>query len=155
MRKSETVVKVKERPLTPGELAALENEGKVYKPPVIAPVDSDTIHAGNSPKALTFENAFKYSEFIGICTYEGYDKDTNITFYHTPVAHFHIDTILKGPKLNRALPIRFEFHDRSDHPTKQADWKFSPDKMPAVGSHWLIFTNEAIPTNGGAFETYR
>ena len=150
--KAEKVV-IFSRPHTPQELENAANEVKVHKPEPIPPTDLEKEKYTKSKKALTYENAFKYSEFIGICSYKGYDKSDSITFYHPPIAQFRIEKILKGPKLNRAMPVRFEFHDKSDgEPDK--GWKFSSDKMPKPGSKWLLFTEMAIPTNG-AFETYR
>ncbi|CAN5383533.1 hypothetical protein BH11CYA1_BH11CYA1_32400 [soil metagenome] len=151
--KAETVVKPVSRPLTAEELTKIENEVKVFRPEPIPYVDPEGLKYTKSTKALTYENAYKYSEFIGICTYQGYDKTDGITYYHPPVARFRIDKILKGPNLNKAMPVRFEFHDKSDGEPEKG-WKFGLDKMPAVGSKWLLFTEMAIPTNG-AFETYR
>ena len=153
MIKIEPVVKPVSRALTPAELKQAEDQVKVFKPEPVPYVDPETEIYSRSSKALTYENAYKYSEFIGICSYQGYDPSDNITFYHPPIAQFRIEQILKGPKLNRAMPVRFEYHDKSGvEPDK--DWKFSADKMPKQGSKWLLFTEMAIPTNG-AFETYR
>lgn len=150
--KAEKVV-IFSRPHTAEELKKAAEEVMVRKPEPIAPVDLGKEIYTKSKQALTYENAFKYSEFIGICSYQGYDSADGITFYHPPIAHFRIEKILKGPKLNRAMPIRFEFHDKSDGEPEKG-WKFSADKMPKPGSKWLLFTEMAIPTNG-AFETYR
>lgn len=153
MIKTDKVVHPFDRPHTAKELEDAANEVKVFKPAAIPYVDPDGLTFRKSSKALSYENAYKYCEFIGICTFESYDKSDDITFYHPPVARFRIEKILKGPKLNRAMPVRFEFHDKSDsEPDK--DWKFTADKMPTKGSKWLLFSEMAIPTNG-AFETYR
>ncbi|MBP6745478.1 hypothetical protein KA344_09585 [bacterium] len=150
--KAEKVV-IFSRPHTAEELKKAADEVKVNRPEAIPPTDLEKEKYTKSKKALTYENAFKYSEFIGICSYRGYDKSDSITFYHPPIAQFRIEKILKGPKLNRAMPVRFEFHDKSDGEPDKA-WKFSLDKMPKPGSKWLLFTEMAIPTNG-VFETYR
>lgn len=68
-------------------------------------------------------------------------------------ADYKIVKILKGPPLNKRLPIKYEFHDHTNPPTP-AGWKFSEKEMPAVGSRWLIFIEHAVPHNG-QFETYQ
>ncbi|MBI5174747.1 MAG: tetratricopeptide repeat protein [Candidatus Melainabacteria bacterium] len=108
--------------------------------------------SGNSKYALTYDNLHHYSEFIGICTYKGYEMEKDIAFFRPPIAKFHIDEILKGPPLC-SLPIRFEFHDKVGSPTIPPGWTFSSDKMPKPGSKWLIFVENAVPKRG-AFETY-
>jgi len=117
-------------------------------------VHGDDVRQDKSKFALSYENLFNYAEFIGICTYEGYEKDRggDTTFFHPPIAIFHINTILKGPPLNPHMPVRFEFHDKTDT-TIPKDWKFGPDKMPKKGEEFLIFVENAVPMRG-AFETY-
>ena len=106
-----------------------------------------------SKYTLSYDNLHHYSEFIAICTYEGYEKERDIAFFRPPIAIFHIDEILHGPPLNKRLPIRYEFHDKVGTPTMPAGWTFGPDKMPKPGSKWLIFIENAVPKRG-AFETY-
>jgi tetratricopeptide (TPR) repeat protein len=100
----------------------------------------------------SIENACR-SEFIGICEYQGFDDTHDITYYHPPRAHYHIEKILKGPPLNAHIPIRYEFHDRSKGPAPK-DWKFDKDKMPTKGSKWLVFIQNAVPRDG-EFDTYQ
>lgn len=152
MTKTETVVEKEKRELTKEEIERMNNEVKPREIPKRDLVHGDSVRQDKSDFALTLENAYTYSEFIGICTYDGYVKAEGITFYHPPVARFKIDKVLKGPKLNRDMPIRYEFHDKTGD-EKPKDWKFSDAVMPAKGSKWIIFTDQAIPTNG-AFETY-
>ncbi|CAN5383726.1 hypothetical protein BH11CYA1_BH11CYA1_32420 [soil metagenome] len=152
MVKTDTVVEAPKRELTQAEKDRMVAEVTKYVPPTREMVHGEDVRGDKSRFALTLENAYTACEFIGICTYEGYNKADIVTFYHPPVARFHIDTILRGPKLNREMPVRFEFHDKTGaEPPK--DWKFSDDKMPKKDSKWLLFTEMAIPTNG-AFETY-
>jgi len=100
----------------------------------------------------SYENAALRSECILVAEYEGYEKKGDIEFFNPPIAKYKIQKILKGPPLNRDLPIRYEFHDRSVKKVPD-DWKFGPDKMPEKGSKWLIFLQIALPRNG-AFDTY-
>jgi tetratricopeptide (TPR) repeat protein len=117
-------------------------------------VHSEDVRIDKSKFALSFANAFGYSEFIGICTYEGFEKSKDISFFRPPIAKFHIEQVLKGPPLNRNMPLRYEFHDKiGDSMQVPAGWKFGPDKMPKIGSRWLIFIQNAVPRQG-AFDTY-
>jgi tetratricopeptide (TPR) repeat protein len=93
------------------------------------------------------------SEGIVIAEYQGYEKSPNINFFHPPKAKFHISKILKGPPLNKDLPVRFEFKERSTSTPAPAGWKFSEDKMPAKGSSWIIFLEWCTPREG-MFDTY-
>lgn len=115
-------------------------------------VHAEDVREDKSKFALSYANAFE-SEFIGICTYEGYVKESTTTFFRPPSAKFHIDEILKGPPLNRDILIRYEFHDKTGEPSIPAGWKFGPDKLPKVGSKWIIFIKNAVPING-YFETF-
>lgn len=92
-------------------------------------------------------------EGIVIAEYLGYEKNADINFFHPPKAKFHITKILKGPPLNKDLPIRYEFRDRSTSQGAPAGWKFSEDKMPAKGSSWIIFIEWCHPRDG-MFDTY-
>jgi tetratricopeptide (TPR) repeat protein len=100
----------------------------------------------------SYENAALRSESITVCEYEGYQKKGDIEFFNPPIAKYKIQKILKGPPLNRDLPIRYEFHDRSAKKVPDG-WKFGDDKMPEKGSKWLIFIQVALPRDG-AFDTY-
>ncbi len=153
MIKTETVKEVPKRELTQEEKDRMIAEVTPRKIEHRETVRGEDVNVQHSANAKSFENAYSYCEFIGICVYEGYEKSPDITFFHPPIANFKIEKILKGPKLNRTFPVRFEFHDKTakDRPK---DWKFSEDMMPKKGSRWLLFTDAAIPTNG-AFETFR
>lgn len=98
-----------------------------------------------------YENAV-HSECILIAEYLGYQKNPDVRFNQPIQADYKIVKILKGPPLNKRLPIKYEFHDHSNPPTPPG-WKFSEKEMPAVGSRWLIFIEHAVPHNG-QFETY-
>lgn len=93
------------------------------------------------------------SEGIVIAEYQGYEKSPNINFFHPPKAKFRITKILKGPPLNKDMPVRFEFKERSSSTPAPAGWKFSDDKMPAKGSQWIIFLEWCTPREG-MFDTY-
>lgn len=106
-----------------------------------------------SKYTLSYDNLHHYSEYIAICTYEGYEVERDTTYFRPPIAIFHVKEVLMGPPLNRRLPIRFEFNDKTGDVKPPEGWKFGPDKMPKKGSEWLIFIENAVPKRG-AFETY-
>ncbi len=93
------------------------------------------------------------SEGIVIAEYQGYEKHPLINYFHPPKAKFHITKILKGPPLNKDMPVRFEFKERSTATPAPSGWKFSEDKMPAKGSSWIIFLEWCTPRDG-MFDTY-
>ncbi|CAN5454819.1 hypothetical protein BH10CYA1_BH10CYA1_27000 [soil metagenome] len=107
--------------------------------------------ADNTNYAQNYQNAI-HSECIVIAEYLGYQKNPDVRFNQPIQADYKIVKILKGPPLNKRLPIKYEFHDHTNPPTP-AGWKFSEKEMPAVGSRWLIFIDHAVPHNG-QFETY-
>ncbi|HEY9715149.1 MAG TPA: hypothetical protein V6C72_16890 [Chroococcales cyanobacterium] len=99
---------------------------------------------------LSYENAI-HSESIVLAEYEGFQSG-DIHWNNPPMANYHIEEILKGPPLNKALPVKYEFHD-SVNTAMPKGWKFSPSLMPAKGSKWILFIEFAVPKQG-AFETY-
>lgn len=103
-----------------------------------------------SKLAQNFENAC-HSECIVVAEYLGYQKG-DIHYNHPPRAEFRIVRILKGPPLNKALPLRYEFHDHtsSDPP---AGWKFAENMMPGKNSQWILFIPHAVPRLQ-LFDTY-
>jgi len=103
--------------------------------------------------ALSFQNA-THSECILIAEYLGYDKHAEVHYTHPPIANYHITKILKGPPLNKDLPLRYEFTDRINDTQAPPGWKFGTDKMPQKGSEWIIFIKNALPREG-AFDTYQ
>jgi tetratricopeptide (TPR) repeat protein len=116
------------------------------------PTESYNVSEGSLAQfTKTFQNA-AHSECIVIAEYLGYEPNGEIQYYHPPKAKYHITKILKGPPLNKDLPIRYEFHDRSNEPAPPG-WKFGPDKMPEKGSLWIIFIKIALPREG-MFDTY-
>jgi tetratricopeptide (TPR) repeat protein len=101
---------------------------------------------------LSFLNA-SHSECILIAEYLDYEHSPDIQFFHPPIAKYHISKILKGPPLNKDLPVRYEFYDRQSSSGPPPGWKFGKDKMPEKGSEWIIFIRMAVPRDG-AFDTY-
>jgi hypothetical protein len=99
----------------------------------------------------TYKNAV-HSECVLIAEYLGYKKNPEVRFNQPLEADYRIVKILKGPPLNKRLPIKYEFHDHTNPPTPPG-WTFTEKEMPAVGSQWLIFIEHAVPHNG-QFETY-
>jgi tetratricopeptide (TPR) repeat protein len=100
----------------------------------------------------SFENAF-HSECIILATYEDYTRSPDTSYFHPPIAHYRITKFLKGPPLNKDLPLRYEFHDRSKSTAAPKGWKFTEDKMPEKGSEWILFIKNGLPRDG-AFDTY-
>lgn len=72
-----TVVEAPKRALTPEEIKRMNDEVAAPVVPQHDLVIGDKVRADRSDLALTFENAFNYSEFIGICTYESFDKESD------------------------------------------------------------------------------
>ncbi len=101
---------------------------------------------------LSFLNA-SHSECILTAEYLDYERNPDIQFFNPPIARYHISKILKGPPLNKDLPIRYEFYDRQSSAGMPPGWKFSIDKMPEKGSNWILFIRNAVPRDG-AFDTY-
>ncbi len=156
MTKTARVVVKESVPLTAEELEALRNKEAPRVIPQVPIIRGTDVNVQKSKSAKSFENAFSYSEFIGICTFENYEKSDDISFFNPPRAHFHIDKILKGPNLNKEMPVRFEFHDKTAT-EKPEGWEFSDSMMPKKGSKWILFTDAAIPTQTAqnSFETFR
>lgn len=135
--------------------------GKVVVPKLIvhkAPAprieaEEEASHPHTSDVDLNVKAAFLKSESILVCVYKGFEKDKFVSFYRPPKAKYKIIEYLKGPPLNKHLPVRYEFHDKTDK-GKPKGWEFKGRKsMPKVGSKWIIFIPNAVPVDG-MFETY-
>lgn len=100
---------------------------------------------------LTYENAIK-AEAIVIAEYLSCDKSGDIRYNSPPIAHYHILQYLKGPPLNRALPLRYDFHTQYES-TPPTGWKFDASLLPEKGSKWIVFIEPAVPERG-AFKTF-
>ncbi|HEY9760422.1 MAG TPA: tetratricopeptide repeat protein [Oculatellaceae cyanobacterium] len=104
---------------------------------------ANAVESKMSGKLLNYDNAIR-SESILLAEYKGYDKSSDIRFNSPPMTHWHIDKILKGPPLNKDLPLRYDFH-----PTGVKDpppgWKFDESMMPEKGSKWIIFIEFSVP----------
>jgi tetratricopeptide (TPR) repeat protein len=105
--------------------------------------DSQIDRKAMSDKLLNYNNAIR-SESIVIATYEGYDKSSDIRFNSPPLTHWHIEKFLKGPPLNKSLPLRYDFHtpDVKDPPS---GWKFDESKLPEKGSKHILFIEFSVP----------
>jgi tetratricopeptide (TPR) repeat protein len=147
-----------ETPSGPGGAASVIPNTTVASPsgnlPSIGPVpEHQTILARDTATfKLSFQNA-SHSECILTAKYLDYIHSPDIQFFHPPIAKYYITKILKGPPLNKDLPIRYEFYDRSSSGGMPIGWKFGKDKMPEKGSEWIIFIRNAVPRDG-AFDTY-
>jgi hypothetical protein len=97
----------------------------------------------NVAQLENFENAIR-SEFICIAEYQGFDKAKDIRFNSPVASHWRIDRILKGPPLNKSLPLRYDFHTLSEKQAP-AGWRFDESKMPEKGSMWILFIEYAVP----------
>lgn len=111
--------------------------------------DSQVVTSGSKidtelgKRLLNFDNAIR-SESILLAEYQGYDKTADIRFNSPPLTHWHIDKILKGPPLNKSLPLRYDFHT-PDVTTAPAGWKFDESKLPEKGSKWILFIEYSVP----------
>ena len=160
VKQLQTKTDMKAPELIPGTIGP---DGRVVPEPpkdiVIAPPPKRDLHGADdfNPDATDtgkdYENAFRASEWIGICEYRGYEKKDGISFYNPPTAKFYWTKCLKGPPLNHDVPVKFKFYDKAG--SKMPDgWKFGDDKMPKKNSQWLIFIPNAVPVPGG-FDTYK
>lgn len=117
------------------------------------PDDERTSHPATSDVDLNLKAAFLKSESILVAKFKKYDKRASVSFYQPPKAIYRIEKIIKGPPLNKTLPIRFEFHSKTDK-GKPEGWKFDPKTMmPKAGSKWIIFIENSVPVDR-MFETY-
>ncbi|MDZ4836904.1 MAG: hypothetical protein SGJ27_24240 [Candidatus Melainabacteria bacterium] len=123
-----------------------------YVVPSRAVVDAENVNE-NTEEALSFTNAFLKSESIVLAEYKGYEAGDHVGYFDPPTAQYKIETYLKGPPLNKALPLRYEFRRNLAGEVRPADWKWSPALMPAKGSKWIIFIPNAVPV-AGRFETF-
>lgn len=104
-------------------------------------------------KLENFQNAIR-SEFICIAEYQGFDKKSDIRFNSPVSSHWHIVKILKGPPLNKSLPVRYDFHTLSENQAPPG-WRFDQAKMPSRGSKWILFIEHAVPEGDKSlFTTY-
>lgn len=121
--------------------------------PVREKVTEKQANPQQSDVALNLKAAYLRSECIVIAEYKGFEQEGMVSFYRPPKANYRIEEVLKGHDMNKSLPIRFEFHDKTNKP-KPKDWKFDEKTtMPEKGSKWIIFIPNAIPVDG-MFETY-
>ena len=104
----------------------------------------------------SYDNAIR-SECICIAEYKGYEKgtdSTDINWNTPPQAHYRITDILKGPPLNKDIPVKYEFHNYVDIKMPKG-WKFDEKKMmPAKDSKWILFIEFAVPKRG-MFELFQ
>lgn len=113
----------------------------------------EQVHAQTSKTGLNLENAFSQSEGIFVCSFKDYEKvGDSITYFRPPLARFYIEETLKGPPLNRNIPIRFEFHEKIGE-GKPEGWKFTEEMMPKKNTKWIIYIPNCVPIDG-MFETY-
>ncbi len=142
----------------PPEAPPIVGQQLVWLPPAAPPVppraevDSADV-SENTEKALSLTNAFLKSESIVVAEFKGYEADAHVGFFDPPTALYKIETYLKGPPLNKSLPLRYEFHRNLSADVKPQNWKWSPELMPVKGSKWIIFIQNAVPV-AGRFETF-
>ena len=141
--------------LEPGEKSPTPSQAPavISAPLVVIPPRQIMSRKEVSEFSLSFDNA-AHSECILTAEYLGYEKKADTYYTHPPTANYRITKILKGPPLNRDLPIRYEFTDRINDSQAPPGWKFGADKMPKKGSQWIIFIQNALPRDG-AFDTYQ
>ncbi|MCW5822407.1 MAG: hypothetical protein KIT34_06355 [Cyanobacteria bacterium TGS_CYA1] len=104
-----------------------------------------------SPDAKIDELVNK-SNFIALALYEGYDKDKGDAY--PPHANFKLVQILAGkPCCKTKLPVRF-VQSENVNESKPQDYALCANKMPELGSRWIIFLEQFQP-HDGAFDTYK
>ena len=108
-----------------GKILEYKEPEKFVRPERAEKMDVSQVAEDTSEKSLTFLNAFMKSESVVVAEYKGYDKSNLISFYNPPKANFRIVEYLKGPPLNKALPIRYEFTRKLSGDEKPKDWKFA------------------------------
>ena len=123
----------------------------IEKVPEREKVKEEDVHTDSSKLGLTLDNAFR-CESIVVAEYKGFETDGIVTYFKPPLANFRITEYLKGPPLNKSLPVRYEFHQKTGAP-KPKGWKFDESLMPKKDSKWIIFIQNAVPIDG-MFETY-
>ncbi len=129
---------------------------EVYvEPKKIVPVkrvelDPSKVHIHTSRLGLNYETAFAQCENIVIAEFTGMemDKAHPPTYFTPPKAKYHIEEYLKGAPFNRAIAIKYEFHDEIITEEKPADWKFDESLLPKKGSKWILFIPNAVPIDG-------
>jgi tetratricopeptide (TPR) repeat protein len=130
-----------------------EAKAAALPPPKRPAIKPEDINPDNHKYGDNYLDAFLQSEWIGLCEYRGYQKKDHILFNSPPIANYHLVKWLKGPPLNKDMPIRYKFYEYDGAP-KPDGWTFGPDKMPKIGSQWLIFVPQAV-VREGAFDTYK
>lgn len=142
-----------EAPPAPGRIIAHVPHAEPVLPPrqELLPTAVDE----NTTEALTYLNAFLKSESVLVAEFKSYETpDGPVTFNNPPTATYKIVQVLKGPPLNKTLPVRFEFHQKiRGSGERPSDWNWQPDSMPKVGSKWIIFIQNSVPV-AGRFETF-
>ncbi len=106
-----------------------------------------------SLESLTFLNAVVKCECIVIAEFKGFSSKSPVSFHQPPEALYKIEQILKGPPLNKSLPVTYEFHEHLRGQGKPEDWKWDPKMMPSQGSRWILFIENGVPFEG-AFGTF-
>lgn len=120
--------------------------------PVRTELPAQKIDEG-SRESLTLLNAVTKCESIAIAEFKGFSSKGQVSYQRCPEAVYKIDQILKGPPLNKRLPVMYEFHEHIRGETKPVDWKWDPAMMPKEGSKWIIFVENAVPVDG-MFKTF-
>lgn len=71
-------------------------------------------------------------------SYRPSTDDGSITYFQPPVALFRNVRVIHGQQIEGEVPVRFDFTDGSacDEP---ANWDFTADLLPTIGSHWILF----------------
>ena len=120
--------------------------------PIRAPLSPAAVNE-DSEESLSVLNAFMKSESIVVAEFKSFEHEGLVTFNNPPTAVYKVTEILKGPPLNKVLPVRYEFSRKISSDVKPADWKWDPAMMPKPGSKWIIFIPNSVPVDG-KFETF-
>ena len=90
--------------------------------------------------AASVDQGVAESALIVVAEYAGYRGQT-ADYFKGPVAQYKILETIKG-KSPKRLSVTYDFTDGSACIMPKA-WKFGPDKMPKVGSKWILLVSKA------------
>jgi len=125
-------------------------EPKKHVPVKRIELDPSKVHIHSSRLGLNYETAFAQCENIVVAEFVGMEisKERPPTYFTPPKAKYHITEYLKGAPFNKAIALKYEFHDEIISEEKPADWKFGEALLPKKGSKWLLFIPSAVPIDG-------
>lgn len=107
--------------------------------------------------APTLKEGVRSAPVILVADYQAYRKGPGqaaIDYFDGPLARYRVVKVLKGTYTNRQAEIRYDFTDGSACLAKQG-WTFTPARMPAENSRWILLLKAPLDTLPAAYATYR